>query len=50
VSDRRPKLIATDLDGTIVPHNEGISHRTIAAFTKARDLGVEVFFVTGRPA
>ena len=49
MSERRPKLIATDLDGTIVPHNEGISHRTIAAFTKARDLGVEIFFVTGRP-
>ena len=49
MSDRRPKLIATDLDGTIVPHNGGISRRTIAAFTKARDLGVEIFFVTGRP-
>jgi Cof subfamily protein (haloacid dehalogenase superfamily) len=49
VSDCRPKLIATDLDGTIVPHNGGISRRTIAAFTKARDLGVEIFFVTGRP-
>ena len=49
MSDRRPKLIATDLDGTIVPHDEAISHRTIAAFTKARDLGVEIFFVTGRP-
>lgn len=45
----RPRLIATDLDGTIVPHDEAISHRTIAAFTKARDLGVEIFFVTGRP-
>lgn len=49
MTDRRPKLIATDLDGTIVPHDEAISHRTVAAFTKARDLGVEVFFVTGRP-
>ena len=49
MSDRRPKLIATDLDGTIVPHNGIISRRTIAAFTKARDLGVEIFFVTGRP-
>lgn len=46
---RRPKLIATDLDGTIVPHNEAISHRTIAAFNRARDLGIEIFFVTGRP-
>lgn len=49
MSERRPRLIATDLDGTIVPHDEAISHRTIAAFTKARDLGVEIFFVTGRP-
>ena len=45
----RPKLIATDLDGTIVTHDGVISERTVAAFTRARDLGVEVFFVTGRP-
>lgn len=45
----RPKLIATDLDGTIVPHDQGISQRTLDAFFRARDLGVEVFFVTGRP-
>jgi Cof subfamily protein (haloacid dehalogenase superfamily) len=45
----RPKLIATDLDGTIVNHDGRISERTVAAFTKARNLGVEVFFVTGRP-
>ena len=46
---RRPKLIATDLDGTIVPHTGAISERTLKAFTRARDLGVEIFFVTGRP-
>jgi Cof subfamily protein (haloacid dehalogenase superfamily) len=46
---RRPKLIATDLDGTIVPHNGVISERTLKAFSRARDLGVEIFFVTGRP-
>jgi len=46
---RRPKLIATDLDGTIVPHTGAISERTVKAFTRARDLGVEIFFVTGRP-
>ncbi len=45
----RPKLIATDLDGTIVPHYSGVSDRTIAAFKRAHDLGVEIFFVTGRP-
>ena len=46
---KRPKLIATDLDGTIVTHDGVISERTITAFKRARDLGVEVFFVTGRP-
>ena len=46
---KRPKLIATDLDGTIVSHEGVITQRTIDAFTKAKDLGVHVFFVTGRP-
>ena len=46
---RRPKLIATDLDGTIVSHKGVISQRTIDVFTRARDLGVHIFFVTGRP-
>lgn len=45
----RPKLIATDLDGTIVTHDGNISQRTIETFAKARDLGIEIFFVTGRP-
>lgn len=49
IGGKRPKLIATDLDGTIVTHDGAISERTVKAFTKARDLGVEVFFVTGRP-
>lgn len=46
---RRPKLIATDLDGTIVGHNGEISDRTKAAFTHAHNEGVEIFYVTGRP-
>ena len=46
---KRPKLIATDLDGTVVSHKGVISQRTIDVFTRARDLGVHVFFVTGRP-
>ena len=46
---RRPKLIATDLDGTIVSHEGVISQRTIDVFIRARDLGVHIFFVTGRP-
>jgi Cof subfamily protein (haloacid dehalogenase superfamily) len=47
--NKRPKLIATDLDGTIVSHDGLISQRTIDAFTLAKDLGVHVFYVTGRP-
>jgi Cof subfamily protein (haloacid dehalogenase superfamily) len=49
VSGIRPKLIATDLDGTIVNHDGRISDRTVNTFKRARDLGVEIFFVTGRP-
>lgn len=45
----RPKVIATDLDGTIVSSYERITPRTIAAFNAAHDAGVEIFFVTGRP-
>ena len=45
----RPKLIATDLDGTIVQHSGVITDRTKEAFNKANYLGIEIFFVTGRP-
>jgi Cof subfamily protein (haloacid dehalogenase superfamily) len=47
--ERRPKLIATDLDGTIVPHYGQISDRTKEAFTNAHNEGIEIFYVTGRP-
>ena len=46
---RRPKLIASDLDGTIVAHYGDITQRTIDAFRKAHAMGVEIYFVTGRP-
>ena len=46
---KRPKLIATDLDGTIVQHDGTITQRTIDAFTKAHSLGIQIYFVTGRP-
>ena len=45
----RPKLIASDLDGTIVAHYGDISQRTINVFRQAHELGVHIFFVTGRP-
>jgi Cof subfamily protein (haloacid dehalogenase superfamily) len=47
--ERRPKLIASDLDGTIVAHYGDITQRTIDAFRKAHSMGVEIFFITGRP-
>lgn len=45
----RPRLIATDLDGTIVRHDGTVSHRVLAAFEAAMDAGVRIVFVTGRP-
>ena len=46
---RRPKLIATDLDGTVVAHYGEITQRTLDAFRRAHSMGIEIFFVTGRP-
>ncbi|MEH0109661.1 HAD family hydrolase [Tersicoccus sp. MR15.9] len=43
------RLIASDLDGTIVGHDGKISPRTVAAFDAARAAGVGIVFVTGRP-
>ncbi|MEU6341219.1 Cof-type HAD-IIB family hydrolase [Streptomyces sp. NPDC046977] len=45
-----PRLIATDLDGTLLRDDKTVSARTIAALADAEAAGVEVFFVTGRPA
>lgn len=45
-----PRLIATDLDGTLLRDDKSVSDRTIAALAAAEEAGVEVFFVTGRPA
>ncbi|MCU1573026.1 MAG: family hydrolase [Micrococcaceae bacterium] len=43
------RLVASDMDGTIVGHDGKISARTVAAFQAAAEAGVEVVFVTGRP-
>jgi Cof subfamily protein (haloacid dehalogenase superfamily) len=45
-----PRLIATDLDGTLLRDDKSISDRTVAALAAAEKAGIEVFFVTGRPA
>ncbi|KPI13156.1 Cof-like hydrolase [Actinobacteria bacterium OK074] len=45
-----PRLIATDLDGTLLHSGGTVSERTVAALAAAERAGIEVFFVTGRPA
>jgi Cof subfamily protein (haloacid dehalogenase superfamily) len=43
-----PRLIATDLDGTLLRDDMTISPRTVDALAAAEAAGIEVFFVTGR--
>ena len=43
------RLIATDIDGTIVPHGGTVSARTRDALLTSVDAGIEVVLVTGRP-
>ncbi|KUN34761.1 hydrolase [Streptomyces longwoodensis] len=45
-----PRLIATDLDGTLLRDDKTVSPRTVAALAAAEQAGIDVFFVTGRPA
>ena len=45
-----PRLVATDLDGTIVGYDGVITDRTVAALQAVEALGVPVVFVTGRPS
>ncbi|MEV0534318.1 HAD family hydrolase [Kitasatospora sp. NPDC050463] len=44
-----PRLIATDLDGTLLCAGGTVSERTAAALAAAEAAGVQVVFVTGRP-
>ncbi|MFJ8473913.1 HAD family hydrolase [Kitasatospora sp. NPDC094011] len=44
-----PRLIATDLDGTLLCSGGTVSDRTAAALAAAEAAGVRVVFVTGRP-
>jgi Cof subfamily protein (haloacid dehalogenase superfamily) len=45
----RPRLIATDLDGTLLCEGGTVSARTAAALEAAERAGLQVVFVTGRP-
>ena len=43
------RLIATDLDGTLLRPDLAVSTRTIDTLARARAVGMPVVFVTGRP-
>lgn len=43
------RLIATDLDGTLLRRDGSISERTRTALANAREAGIAVVFVTARP-
>jgi Cof subfamily protein (haloacid dehalogenase superfamily) len=45
----RPRVVATDLDGTVVRSDGTISPRTRAALKMARDDGALIVVITGRP-
>ncbi|MGW2153874.1 HAD-IIB family hydrolase [Nonomuraea sp. NPDC001699] len=45
----RPRIVATDLDGTLLTSAGIISPRTEQALGLARDAGAEIVFVTARP-
>ncbi|MQA95571.1 MAG: Cof-type HAD-IIB family hydrolase [Streptosporangiales bacterium] len=44
-----PRLVATDLDGTVVRSDGTISARTVAAFARVEAAGAHFVLVTGRP-
>ncbi len=43
------RLVATDLDGTLLRHDGSVSAFTVDTFARARAGGLPVVFVTGRP-
>ncbi|GGK61763.1 hydrolase [Planomonospora parontospora subsp. parontospora] len=45
----RPRLVATDLDGTALRSDGTVSPRTAAAFARVEEAGATLVFVTGRP-
>jgi Cof subfamily protein (haloacid dehalogenase superfamily) len=46
---RRPRIVACDLDGTLVRSDGTVSERTVKALHLVEEAGATVVFVTGRP-
>ncbi len=49
MSDWRPRLIASDMDGTLLRGNDTVSPETVAELERWRADGVPVVLATGRP-
>lgn len=49
VRDVRPRLVATDLDGTLLDSDGKVTDRTRAVLEALDEMGVPVVFTTGRP-
>jgi Cof subfamily protein (haloacid dehalogenase superfamily) len=49
MSDWRPRLIATDMDGTLLRWNDTVSEETVGELERWRADGVPVVLATGRP-
>ncbi len=45
-----PRLVATDVDGTLLDPMDTVTPRTVAAIANARAAGTQVVLATGRPA
>ena len=44
-----PRLVATDLDGTLLRSDGSVSERSVQALRAAADAGIETVLVTARP-
>ncbi|RBY84099.1 HAD family hydrolase [Blastococcus sp. TF02A-30] len=49
MSDFTPRLIASDMDGTLLRSDESVSDATVAELERWRDQGVPIVLATGRP-
>src|SRR3954464_3645791 len=49
MSDLRPRLIASDMDGTLLRWDDTVSEATLAELDRWRADGVPVVLATGRP-
>jgi Cof subfamily protein (haloacid dehalogenase superfamily) len=49
VSDWRPRLIASDMDGTLLRHDDTVSAATVAELARWRAEEVPIVLATGRP-